>query len=64
MVVNRVGDLGLALGMFLILINFGSLDFPTVFALVPNVPPLVLDAIGLCIIIGAVGKSAQIGLHT
>ena len=67
MVVNRVGDLGLAIGMFLILIGFGSLDFPTVFALVPSIAnssPLLLDAIGFCIIIGAVGKSAQIGLHT
>jgi NADH-quinone oxidoreductase subunit L len=67
MVVNRIGDIGFALAMFLILINFGSLDFATVFALTPIVASkggMALTLIGLCLIIGAVGKSAQLGLHT
>jgi len=65
MVVNRIGDIGFALGMFLIFSTFKALDFATVFALVPSLEdPLVITMIGICLIIGAVGKSAQIGLHT
>lgn len=67
MVVNRIGDIGFALAMFLILMSYGALDFATVFALTPLVASksvLPLTLIGLCLIIGAVGKSAQIGLHT
>ena len=67
MVVNRIGDIGFALAMFLILITFRSLDFATVFALTPLVASkgvLPLTLIGLCLIVGAVGKSAQLGLHT
>ena len=67
MVVNRIGDIGFALGMFLILYSYRSLDFATVFALTPimsEAAPNILNFIGICLIIGAVGKSAQIGLHT
>jgi NADH-ubiquinone oxidoreductase chain 5 len=65
MVVNRIGDIGFALGMFLIFYTFKALDFATVFALVPSIGDnLVITLIGICLIIGAVGKSAQIGLHT
>lgn len=67
MVVNRIGDIGFALAMFLILMTYGALDFSTVFALTPLVASkgvLPLTLIGICLIIGAVGKSAQIGLHT
>lgn len=67
MVVNRIGDIGFAVAMFLILINFGSLDFATVFALTPLVAAkggAGLTLIGICLIVGAVGKSAQLGLHT
>jgi NADH-ubiquinone oxidoreductase chain 5 len=67
MVVNRIGDIGVAVAMFLIIISFGSLDFSTVFALTPyisQISTLNVTLVGICLIIGAVGKSAQLGLHT
>lgn len=73
-IVNRIGDFGFSLGMFTTFMVFKSLDFATVFALAPNfynytisVFNMELDAltvIGLLFFVGAVGKSAQIGLHT
>jgi NADH-ubiquinone oxidoreductase chain 5 len=74
MIVNRIGDLGLAFGIFMIYLFFQSVDYCSVFAMVPffdnqQVSFLswnfsVLNAIGLLLFVGAVGKSAQIGLHT
>jgi len=71
MVVNRIGDLGLALGMFTIAYSFGSLDFSTVFSLTDYLENNYLykdihtaTVIGIFLFIGAVGKSAQLGLHT
>ena len=73
-VVNRIGDFGFALGIFAVYEIFGSLHFDTVFAAAPDVAhntiPFLgheVDALTLtCILlfIGAMGKSAQIGLHT
>jgi NADH-ubiquinone oxidoreductase chain 5 len=76
MLVNRVGDFFLLLGMFTIYITFGSLDYDIVFNLVPyysdvTVPLLrniihinLIDLICIFLLLGAMGKSAQIGLHT
>jgi NADH-ubiquinone oxidoreductase chain 5 len=75
MVMNRVGDVSLALAMFIIFITYKSLDYATVFALVGdssidtsfslfNMEVNVLTCIGLLLLGGAVGKSAQLGLHT
>jgi len=74
MIVNRVGDFGLALGIFSIYITFNSVEYSTVFALVPLFEADVLcflgfechllTLIGVLLFIGAVGKSAQLGLHT
>ena len=65
-IMNRIGDLGFLLGMFLIFKTFGSLDFDTVFAsaagMESNAPVLV--CITLLLFIGAMGKSAQIPLYT
>jgi NADH-quinone oxidoreductase subunit L len=64
-VVNRIGDFGFLLGMFLILTTFGSLNFGEVFAGVAaaeNVPPLTFELIAIFLFIGATGKSAQIPL--
>jgi len=73
MLVNRVGDLGLALGIGAIFVTFKSLDFLTVFALTPNAINEQfsflsfsfdrLTLISLLLFWGAVGKSAQVGLH-
>ncbi|HYM17069.1 MAG TPA: NADH-quinone oxidoreductase subunit L [Micropepsaceae bacterium] len=73
-IVNRVGDFGFALGVFGCYAVFGSLDFNTIFQLAPTVAGKTFPFAGhdfdilttLCILlfIGAMGKSAQIGLHT
>nr|QJS34452.1 NADH dehydrogenase subunit 5 [Bathypathes sp. n. 2 NB-2020]QJS34465.1 NADH dehydrogenase subunit 5 [Bathypathes sp. n. 3 NB-2020]QJS34478.1 NADH dehydrogenase subunit 5 [Bathypathes sp. 1 NB-2020]QJS34612.1 NADH dehydrogenase subunit 5 [Stauropathes arctica]WRM53907.1 NADH dehydrogenase subunit 5 [Bathypathes sp. 1 YY-2024] len=61
MLVNRVGDIGLVLAMFAIWDQFGSLDFSSTFNMAPfNDVTLIC----LLLFIGAVGKSAQLGLHT
>lgn len=74
MLVNRVGDFGLALGIMLVFYTFGSGDYATVFACVPSITEQKIIFLGLefgtlncmCLLlfVGAVGKSAQIGLHT
>lgn len=74
MILNRIGDLGLIIGIFLIHLTFKSLDYSTVFALVPlvsdtpiyffNIKLHTIDLICFFIFVGAMGKSAQLGLHT
>ncbi len=72
--VNRVGDFGFLLGIALVLMHFGSLDYATVFAnapqladetveLIPGLPWLVISVICILLFIGAMGKSAQFPLH-
>ncbi len=73
-IVNRVGDFALILGIALIFFVFDSVDFDTVFAAVPDqVGSTVgvfganwstLDLICILLFVGAMGKSAQLGLHT
>lgn len=74
MLVNRVGDFGLALGIMGVFVIFKTVDFATVFAcaahvqnyeiIVAGYPCHALTIIGILLFIGAVGKSAQLGLHT
>nr|YP_009113374.1 NADH dehydrogenase subunit 5 [Dendrophyllia cribrosa]AEZ51018.1 NADH dehydrogenase subunit 5 [Dendrophyllia cribrosa] len=65
MLVNRVGDMGLVLAMFGILDRFGSLEFSSVFNMVVvSAPSSDITLICLLLFVGAVGKSAQLGLHT
>src|SRR5580700_7489467 len=72
-VVNRIADLPFAVGLALIFMTFGSVTFDQIF---PNVAqhvgdtyrlfgrdPAMLEVIGFLLFIGAMGKSAQIGLH-
>ena len=73
-VVNRVGDFGFALGIFLIFYLFGTVNYSEVFDLIPTIidKDLIflgveinaIDLICLLLFIGAMGKSAQIFLHT
>ena len=73
-VVNRVGDFGFALGIFLIFYLFGTVNYSEVFELIPSIidEKLVflgievntVDLICLLLFVGAMGKSAQILLHT
>ena len=62
---NKVGDIGLLLAMILIWVEVGSLDYNTIFSycyVAENNNNL--DLISLLLLIGVIGKSAQIGLHT
>jgi NADH-quinone oxidoreductase subunit L len=61
-IVNRIGDFGFLLAMFLIVAHFGSLDFHTVFTASATIPA-PLTAICLLLVVGAAGKSAQIPLY-
>ncbi len=66
-IVNRIGDFGFSLAIFLVFIAFGSLDFGGVFQAVAGRPVEtsagMLTAIGLLLLVGATGKSAQIPLY-
>jgi NADH-quinone oxidoreductase subunit L len=74
MVVNRVADLAFTVGILAIFYTFQTVEFSIVFGLAPYlvnstilfgntiISPLVL--ISLLLFLGAVGKSAQLGLHT
>jgi NADH-quinone oxidoreductase subunit L len=73
-IVNRVGDFGFALGVFGIYYVFGTLDFDRVFMAAPmfvgktlsfaGYSPDLLTTLCILLFIGAMGKSAQLGLHT
>lgn len=73
-VVNRVGDLGLMLGVLATFMVFGSVNFADIFASVPahkdamfhflGLDVHALTLIALLLFVGACGKSAQLGLHT
>jgi NADH-quinone oxidoreductase subunit L len=73
-IVNRVGDFGFALGIFGVFFIFHTLDFDTVFAAAPAMAGKsfvfagqsvdILTTLCLLLFVGAMGKSAQIGLHT
>ncbi|OQW30269.1 MAG: NADH dehydrogenase [Nitrospira sp. SG-bin1] len=63
-VVNRIGDAGFLVAIFLVFINFKTLDYTKVFAQVGQLSPDMATAIALCLLVGAVGKSAQLPLHT
>ena len=60
---NKVGDMFLIIGMFVLLFTFGSLDFSTIFSLTSYVNTDLLNIIMICFLIGATAKSAQLGLH-
>lgn len=60
---NRVGDCFLTIGMFAILWSCGNIDYSTVFSIAPYMTEYVITIIGICLLIGAMAKSSQIGLH-
>ncbi len=65
-IVNRIGDFGFLIGMFLLLTNFGTLTFSDISAKLAANPMQtggVLTAIALCLLMGATGKSAQLPLY-
>ena len=62
-VVNRVGDMGLAIALMVLFAGVGSVDYRTVFAAAPQLSDGTLDALGLLLLLGACGKSAQVPLQ-
>ncbi len=60
---NRVGDAFLTIGMFILLWSLGNLDYSTVFSVAPYINENVITIIGICLLIGAMAKSSQVGLH-
>lgn len=74
MIINRIGDFSLIIGILVMFVNFKSVDYATVAALTPffkqtivnflNIDFNILSLICVFLFLGAVGKSAQLGLHT
>jgi len=74
LIVNRVGDFGLLLAILVIFYTFNTVDYSIIFNISPlvinynlvifNYPISIVTIIGFFIFIGAIGKSAQLGLHT
>jgi NADH-quinone oxidoreductase subunit L len=62
-VMNRVGDAGLALAIFVIFVNFGTLSYSSVFGQAAGAGHAALTAIGLLLLSGACAKSAQVPLQ-
>ncbi len=74
MVLNRIGDFGLVIGILIIFVEYKAVDYATVFAVTPVLTNKVFSFLSfdfdlisiICffLFIGAIGKSAQLGLHT
>jgi len=74
MVLNRIGDFGLVIGILIIFVEYKAVDYATVFATTPvfvgnsfnflNMDFDLISIICFFLFVGAVGKSAQLGLHT
>ncbi len=65
-IVNRIGDVGLLVAMFLLFVTFGTLDYAGVFAAAPTALVFgggLVTAITLSLLLGAIGKSAQVPLY-
>jgi len=63
-IMNRIGDLGFLIAIFLMVNKFGSVDFSEVFSKAPGTAVGYLTAITMLLFVGATGKSAQIPLYT
>jgi NADH-ubiquinone oxidoreductase chain 5 len=61
---NRVGDMFLSIAFFAIFWLFGNIDYATVFSIAPFINETAITIIGLLLLLAAMGKSAQIGLHS
>ena len=74
MILNRIGDFGLVIGILIVFVEYKAVDYGTVFAITPILTGRVYNFLSfdfdlisiICffLFIGAVGKSAQLGLHT
>ena len=62
--VNRVGDMFLSIGFFAIFWVFGTVNYASIFRVAPFINESAITVIGLLLLVGAIAKSRQIGLHT
>lgn len=62
-ITNRVGDCFLTIGMFGLIWSLGNLNYSTIFSLSPYINTNIVTMLGICLVIGAMAKSSQIGLH-
>ena len=63
-IVNRVGDTGLAVALMILFATVGSVSYQGVFAAAPQMSDGTLNAVGLLLLLGACGKSAQVPLQS
>lgn len=67
-IMNRIGDLGFLIGIFILALNYGSLDYNSLKGFIPlanaSHSDIMLPIAALCLFIGATGKSAQLPLYT
>ncbi len=63
-IMNRIADLAMLIGIFLVYWNTGSIQYEQAFAAMPELSNGVLTSMGIFLFIGAMGKSAQFPLHT
>jgi len=63
-IMNRIADLAMLIGIFMLYWNLGSLQYDVVFANIATLPIHIITWIGIFLFIGAMGKSAQFPLHT
>ncbi len=63
-IMNRIADLAMLIGIFMMYWNLGSLQYDVVFANIAHLPMQTITWIGIFLFIGAMGKSAQFPLHT
>ncbi len=63
-IMNRVADLGMLMGLFLIYWQFGTFSYDYVFSHIAQANPVIVTTIGAFLFIGAMGKSAQFPFHT
>ena len=63
MLVNRVGDMELIIGMIFLLNQYDTVEYGLL-SILYEIGGSQLEIIGFCLLVGAVGKSVQLGLHT
>lgn len=63
-IMNRIADLGMLIGIFLVYWNTGTLQYKEAFAVLPSLDKDILMWMGIFLFVGAMGKSAQFPLHT
>lgn len=63
-IMNRIGDLGLLIGIFVLFNTFGTTDYQTVFSGAASANKEIIELICILLFVGAIGKSAQIPLFT